>query len=433
MFTDESANSYRAVRFILFRYLISSWMARRMRSRGTIGVFFPMLGVALGVCAFVVVLSVMAGFVHNLEGKLLAIDSHIEIVVKDSFGFVEADPLLLAEIKRVSTDIVGVSPFQRGDAIIQSSARPSTIVLYGVDVDRGRLSSDLESKFLGQDLSVLKGTSTPTNIEPSGSFPSVVVGSQILRHIGSEVGDRLTLVSVTADEGPAGLAPRQFPIVVADELRSGNPIFDNKLVVADLDFVNEFFDTRGMWAGVQVKVRDPLNLDPLVSELNKALEPRKLRAKPWTEANQAFVKALKLERWAMKMVMFMVILVACFSISIILVLAVRRKAREMAILRALGMRRGQLGVIFLLHGMLIGLIGVVIGLALSFGILELVRGNFLGFVTSAYSDKPLPVLVNWRDVCFLSIGSVFLAALASVLPALEVMRIDVLETISERG
>ncbi len=429
----QPTNAFGAIRFILARYMISSWMTRKTRARGSIGVVLPMLGVGVGVATFVVVLSVMAGFVRNLEDKLLAIDSHIEVVVKDSFGFIDADPGLLEEVANVSADIIAVSPFQRGDAIIQSSARLSTIVLYGVDVERGRASSKLESKLKSQDLRILNRELTPSNIEPSAAFPAIVVGRQILNHIGAEVGDRLTLVSVVAEEGPAGLAPRQFPVVVGDELYSGNPAFDAKLVVADINFVNNFFDTSGMWAGLQLRVRDPLHVDDLVEKLNRVLAAKKLRAKPWTEANQAFVKALKLERWAMKFVMFMVILVACFSITITLVLAVRRKSREMAILRALGMKRGHLGLIFLLHGITIGLIGVVVGLLFAFVVLELVRGNFVGFITNAYSDKPLPVLVNWWDVCFLSVGSIVLASFASLWPALEVMRIDVVETLSERG
>ena len=426
-------SSARAVRLIILRYLVSSWMTRRTRTRGAIGVFLPMLGVAVGVAAFVVVLSIMAGFVRNLEDRLLAVDSHVEVVVKDSFGFIPEEASLLKEIREAHAGIVAVSPFQRGDAILQSSARPSTVVLWGIDPVSARLSSQLESKTRNKNLQILTREISPENVQPSEKFPAVFVGNQILFHVTAELGDRLTLVSVTSEEGPAGLAPRQFPVVAADELRTGNPAFDSKLVVASLDFVNHFFGTEGFWAGVQVRVRDPLDLDNVVKALNKKLEPRKLRAKPWTEANQAFVRALRLERWAMKFVMFVVILVACFSITITLVLAVRRKAREMAILRALGLRRKDLGLIFLLHGIGIGLVGVLVGLALSFGILELVKGNFLAFLTGAYSDKPLPVLVNWFDVGFVSIGSVVLAAVASVWPAFEVMRIDVVETISDRG
>ncbi len=426
-------SSSRAVRMILFRYLMASWMASRMRSRSAIGVFLPMLGVAVGVTAFVVILSVMAGFVRNLEARLLAVDSHIEVVMKDSFGFVPAEAQLLEDIRSAHPAVVAASPFVRGDAILQSSARASTVVLWGIDPASAAKSSDLEQKLGGRRLSLLNEELLPANISPSAKFPAIIAGNQILYHVGSEIGDRLTLVSVLSEEGPAGLAPRQFPVVVGDELRSGNPAFDSKVVMANLDFVSRFFGTEGYWSGVQVRVSDALEVDAVVKAMDSQFADRKLRAKPWSEANKAFVRALKLERWGMKFVMFVVILVACFSITITLVLAVKRKAREMAILRALGLRRKDLGIIFLLHGVGIGLVGVVFGLAISFAILELVRGNLLGVVTAAYSAGPLPVVVNWFDIAFVSCGSVLLSAVASLWPAFEVMRIDVVETISDRG
>jgi lipoprotein-releasing system permease protein len=418
---------------ILFRYLMSSWMASRMRSRSAIGVFLPMLGVAVGVTAFVVVLSVMAGFVRNLEARLLAVDSHIEVVVKDSFGFVPAEAEILNAIQNSHPAVVAVSPFVRGDAILQSSARASTVVLWGVEPASAMKSSDLEQRLGARRLSLLNEELVPANITPSAKFPAIIAGSQILYHVGSEIGDRLTLVSVMSEEGPAGLAPRQYPVVVGDELRSGNPAFDSKVVMANLNFVSRFFGTEGYWSGVQVRVSDGLEVDAVVKAIDAKFANQKLRAKPWSEANKAMVRALKIERWGMKFVMFVVILVACFSITITLVLAVKRKAREMAILRALGLRRKDLGIIFLLHGVGIGLVGVVFGLVLSFAILELVRGNLLGAVTAAYSAGPLPVVVNWFDVVFVSLGSVLLAAVASLWPACEVMRIDVVETISDRG
>ncbi len=423
----------RAVRMVIFRYLISSWLTRRTRSRAAIGVFLPMLGVAVGVAAFVIVLSVMSGFVRNLESRLLAVDSHIEVIVKDGFGYIPANPDLLNIILKAHPSIVAASPFQRGDAILQSSASVGTVVLWGIETATALRSSDLEQKTGLRNLRIVDRETVPTNVEPSAAFPSVIVGHQILSLLGAEPGDRLTLSAVVAEEGPAGMAPKQFPVVAIDELQTGSPAFDSKVVIASLDFVNRFFDTDGMWAGVQVRVRDVLSMEAITKALDIKLEPLNLRAKSWSEANKAYVRALKLERWAMKFVMFVVILVACFSITITLVLAVKRKAREMAILRALGMQKKDLGIIFLLHGAGIGSVGVGVGLVLSYVILELVRGNLLAFITVAYSSGPLPVHVYWPDVILISLGSVLLSVLASLWPAFEVMRIDVVETISERG
>jgi lipoprotein-releasing system permease protein len=422
-----------AVRFVLTRYLVASWMAKRTRSRAAIAVLLPMTGVGVGVAAFVVVLSVMGGFVGNMKSRLLAINSHIEVVVADAFGTIDADPALLGEIREKFPEVLAASPFQRADAILQSSARPATVLLVGVDPVSGRESSDIELYLDNKNLGVVGTEIVPANVEPSAAFPAVLVGSQLLSHLGAEVGDRLTLVSVLREEGPMGLAPQQFPVVVGGVMRSGNPAFDGKWAIANLDLVNRFLGTEGTWAGIQLKVEDPIDADELAHRLDQFLKPRQLRAKPWTEANKALVKALKLERWGMSFVMFMVILVACFSITISLILAVRRKSREMAILRALGMRKIDLGRIFLFHGLAVGGIGVALGLSAGLGILWLLRNGAFGFVTAAYSQKALPVLIDWGDVALVSGGSLLLAGLAALWPAIEVMRIDVIETIADRG
>lgn len=421
----------RTIRYLVVRYLISSWLQKRTRSGAAVGVFLPILGVAVGVCAFTVVLSVMGGFVANLKARLLSMESHIEVVVADSFGQIEADPKLLDVIRAASPEIVGVAPFQRGDAVLRSEARPSTVTLVGIDPALARASSDLERNVSSKSLDIVSAELQPRNED--GTFPAIIVGQALLRHISAGPGDRLTLVSTVTDEGPGGLAPRQFPVVVGGALQSGNVAFDGKWAVASLDLVNRFFDTEGLWAGVQVRVRDPLAIEPVLEDLDAALESRGLRAKSWMEANSALVRALALERWGMRFVMFMIILVGCFSITITLVLAVRRKSREMAILRSFGFRREDLGILYLVQGAAVGLLGVALGSGVGFAILQFVSSSDLPWLSEYYSGTRLPVLIDWGDIAFVCVGSFVLATVAAVWPAIEVMRIDVVRALADRG
>ncbi|NBW82158.1 ABC transporter permease [bacterium] len=135
----------------------------------------------------------------------------------------------------------------------------------------------------------------------------------------------------------------------------------------------------------------------------------------------------------MSFVLYMVILVGCFSITITLVLAVRRKAREMAILRAIGLRRRDLGLLYLFKGGSIGVIGVALGLSLGLFALQFISKIPLPILQEAYSGRGLPVLVSWQDLVVVSLGSVLLSIVASVWPALEVMKIDPVETLSDRA
>jgi lipoprotein-releasing system permease protein len=135
----------------------------------------------------------------------------------------------------------------------------------------------------------------------------------------------------------------------------------------------------------------------------------------------------------MSFVLYMVILVGCFSITITLVLAVRRKAREMAILRAVGLRRLDLGLLYLLKGGSIGVLGVVLGLSVGLAALQLISHIRLPVLQDAYSGRGLPVLISWQDLAIVSLGSVLLSVAASLWPAVEVMRIDPVETLSDRA
>lgn len=422
---------FRTIAFLVGRYLVSSWLRRRTRAVAAVGVALPIIGVAVGVCAFTVVLSVMGGFVKNLKARLLSMESHIEVVTSN-FGQIPEDYSLIEQIREASPRIIGVSPFQRGDAVLRSASRPSTVLLVGVDTVRARQSSEVERFVSSLSLDILEHE-MPSTDSDGATFSPIIVGKTLLRHMSAGEGDRLTLVSTVSEEGPAGFAPRQYPVVVAASLNSGNVIFDGKWALASIDFVNEFFDLQGSWAGIQVQVDDPLDVVSVAEVLDGLLLERGLRAKTWMEANSTLVRALALERWGMRFVMFMIILVGCFSITITLVLAVRRKTREMAILRSFGFRRSDLGIVFLVQGATVGLFGVVLGLAVGLGVLFVVQHVNLPWLSSYYSGVPLPVLIDWGDIAMVSVGSFLLATIAAVWPAVDVMRIDVVETLSGRG
>jgi lipoprotein-releasing system permease protein len=125
-------------------------------------------------------------------------------------------------------------------------------------------------------------------------------------------------------------------------------------------------------------------------------------------------------------------LVGCFSITITLVLAVKRKTREMAILRAMGYEKLDLGRLFLLHGLSIGVLGVAIGLVVGFGLLAALGSERFALLNTLYAGKNIPVRIDWAAVASVSLGSVTLAMLAAVWPAVEVMKIDVVQSLSDR-
>jgi lipoprotein-releasing system permease protein len=405
-----------------------------------------MVGVAVGVAAFTVVLSVMSGFVSNMKKRLLGVEPHIEIVRTGSFGNIPAQNGLLEKISgnqslQKKYGIEALSPFVKGDAIIQSNGRATTIVLHGVDSQTKKAATSF-SQFLHSysELSFLNKFSTSAE----GDFPTVAIGAELMNALALSVGDRVTLVSTTPEEGPFGLAPKQFPVVIGDGLTTGAPTYDAKAVVASLEVAEDFFGIENEWSGIQLKLSEPLNADNVAEGLNefisknsKLLEtnegekPTPLRAKPWTESNKALLRALKLERWGMSFVLAMVILVACFSITITLVLTVRRKQREMAILRALGMRKKELGALYLFEGLAIGAIGVGAGVGVGLVLLAALQSDKFPLLARVYAGKGIPVIVDWNAIATVVTGSLILSVVAALWPAVEVMKIDVVDTLRD--
>lgn len=433
----SSETGRRAVLFLLKRYLLSSWGRRRRKTQATLGVALPMAGIAVGVCAFTVILSVMGGFVQSLKKRLLTVEPHIEIVVKDGFGRIPEKPDLLARINAMSTQIVSVSPFIKSDVIVQSDRKPITALLWGVDTQRADETMGFRAYLSSSEvtLSLLKDDEHPSDDKTNGSaarFPTLIAGETLLEGIDANIGDRLTLISPQPEEGLGGFAPTQQPVVVLDSFKTGSVTHDSKIVLTRLEVAQKFIDAQNEWSGIQVALKEPLDAEEIARKLNKNLAAENLRAKPWTESNKALLKALRLERWGMSFVLYMVILVGCFSITITLVLAVRRKSREMAILRSIGLRRRDLGLLYLCKGGAIGIMGVFLGLITGLLILQAIEKIPLPLLLNAYSGRGLPVLISWSDLLVVSLGSVLLSILASLWPAIEVMKIDPVETLADR-
>ncbi|WP_161597741.1 FtsX-like permease family protein [Fluviispira multicolorata] len=428
-----AANS-KAIRFLLHRYLISSWASKSRRSASAIGVLLPVLGVSIGVFAFTVVLSVMGGFVTNIKSHLLNMQAHIEVVAIERGKQIPENKDLMQQIQSISSEILAISPYQSGDVILQSGSRGAMARLEGIDPALAEGTLSLQ-KYLSEDitLNILNRKLPAENITKSDLFPTVIVTLDLMNLLGLHVGDSLTLVSTIPDDGIGGLAPTQFPVMIAGYISSGNFSFNQKRVISSLKITNQFFQYEKSWLGLQLKIKSPLEADKISQKLNKILKPMGLRAKPWTESNSALLKVLTLERFGMSFVMLMIILVGCFSISISLLLTIRRKSNEMAILRSLGFEQSDLSKLFLWQGFLIGFAGVIIGLALGGVALYCIHNYQIPFITTSYSSKPLPVLIDIYEIVFISFGSIFLAMLAAVWPAIEVRNLDVIEVLSVRN
>lgn len=419
---------------ILYRYLFSSWAHKQKLRQGfALGTLIPMFGVSIGVFAFIVVLGIMSGFVQNLKSDLIRFTPHIEIFSEKFNHGITADDQFLKQIQHeFPHQVTSISPFERGDAIVQVDNQATLITLEGIEPNNINRVIDLNDYIimgsgfdeLNQPILSVENSSTHKTL-----FPSAIIGRELALQMNLKVGSIATLVSINLDEG---IAPLQMPVVVSGIYDTGRFYLDSKMIYVSLESSNKFFETSQMWSGMMLKLADPFQSESIVKKLNQYLLPYNLRAEAWTKSNSALLKALFLEHLGMIIVMTMIILVGCFSITISLLLSLHRKTRELAILRGLGLTQFDLSKLYLAQGFLIGTVGVIIGLSLGLITLYLVHNFNVPIISNAYTGEPLPVKINKFDIIFASIGSIFLATVAAFWPAFKVRRLNVVDVLAIR-
>lgn len=411
--------------FLLSRSLFASWVHKQKLTHSfAVGTVVPMSGVAVGVFAFVVVLGIMSGFVENIKKELIKLTPHVQIVSTNPGQNLQQNFAFLQEIQNVNQEqIQFLAPFQLGSSIIQSDNQATLITLEGIDPDTSPAVLDV-TNFLVAGFGL-------SDLDAKTNFPSVIIGRDLALQLNLNIDSVVTLISVQFDEG---FAPTQMPVLVRGIYDTGRTYLDSKIVYISLNNANRFFASPKTWKGVQLKLSDPFDSDTVVQQLNQFFKKNEynLVAQSWTSKNSALLKALFLEHLGMILVMTMIILVGCFSITITLLLSLHRKTRELAILRGLGLTQKDLGYLYLGQGFVIGLSGVLIGLSLGLLTLYIAHNYQIPFITGLYSRTSLPIKINAFDIVIVSVGSVLLATISAFWPAYKARHLNVIDVLAIR-
>lgn len=405
--------------FLLARYLLFSWApGRKKRPGSVVSVAVPVCGVAVGVFSFLVVTSVMAGFVGNIQKQLLQKEPHIILQANDknkvpspaaTLFLSQLDPGLLNQLE---PGILAAEPFQKADVIVRNGSHVAIGQLLGTDP-----AASPQEALTAQHV----------------LLPAVLLETSLLSFLGVRPGDTVTLISPVPEDGLFGLSPVQMPVVVAGSHNQGSVFStESRLVLATLQTANVFLQTPGALRGYKLTLKNPLLAADMAKRLNQRYHSQGLEAVPWTVSNQALLSVLALEHLGMSVLLGLIVCVGCFSIAITLLLSVRRKRYDMAILRSLGLRHSALCQLYLWQGGLIGLCGALLGFSCGLAVLFLVHHYRIPFVTEAYSRDPLPVVLVPRDMVLLFLGSIVLSVGAAVWPAREVKNLNVVDVLSLR-
>lgn len=381
---------------IALRYLLS--IKSNLLSFMTI---VSIIGITLGVAALIVTLSVMNGFMFGLKSKLLETAPHIMILkAEDSFTTTDT---VINKIKSFP-DVIDFQPFIYTQGIISKESQVSPVYVRGINPQKDLNFMNLKNK-------VILGNYNLSN-------DCVILGKDLALMLSATVGDTLNLMSPIGKKTPLGFLPKIKPVKVCGIADLGIYEYNSSFVATDLEFAQQFFDMKDNITGLQLKIKDPFKADKVKEKLEKELTFPYV-VKSWMDMNKSLFQALQLEKFAMFLVIALIVVVASFNIASLISTKSREKRKDIAILRVLGADRLLITKIFLFQGLLIGFLGSVIGTVLGLFIVyvadtyRLVKLN-----PEVYLIEYLPLKISTFEIFIIFIASMIICFVSSIFPAI---------------
>ena len=400
--------------FIALRYLFT----RREQKFISVTSWVSVFGVALGVAALIVVMGVMNGFTTDLRDKIIGVTSHI--ILFNHTGHVQDDPALLATIRAVP-GVSGATPFIYSELMVSSAGGGKGIVLRGIDPDTASSALGVLEKLTEGSVAALK---------EQGSVPGVLVGKEMARRLGLLIGSRVNMMAPQGRQSSAGFAPRIQAFRVVGIFSVGMFEYDSSLAFVTLDSARALLgwpDT--IVTGIEVAVRDVYKAETIATKVIDAIGSN-YYAQTWMTMNANLFAALQLEKHAMGVILFLVVLVGAFSIITSLVMMVMEKTRDIAILMSLGATRVMVRRIFTLQGLLIGFFGTALGFVLGLGTCWLLsKYQFIKLPRGVYSLDYLPVLIHGQDLVVIGITSMLICYAATLYPSRKAASLEPVEAL----
>jgi lipoprotein-releasing system permease protein len=397
---------------IALRYLKS-----RKRHRSiSFNTLITVLGVAVGVAALLIVLSVMSGFHADLQKKILGVRSHI---IVQTYGRIMTEYEAVAQQALKEPHVVSASPFVIGQVMVSFEGVAQGVYMRGVDPQREMETTDIEEHMAEGSLLDLK--------EEDGDLPGIVIGNELSMRLALLPGDTVKIISPTGGTGPLGMIPRQKKFRVVGIFEIGMFEYDSNLVLTSLGPARQFFGMGEGVNGVELKVDAIYKVSDITESLKENLGPNYM-VQDWIQMNRSLFAALKLEKLAMFVILTLIVLVAAFNIVSTQIMNVIEKEREIAILKAMGASNRGIMSVFMLQGFLIGLLGTAIGMTLGFGINYVIDTyELIKLPADVYYLSHLPAKMKFSDFVAVSISAVLISFAATIYPAWQAARLNPVE------
>ena len=406
-------------RMIAWRYL----RARRKEAFISVIAGFSFLGILLGVATLIVVMAVMNGFRTELLTRILGINGHLIVQSMDR---------PLDDYEELAKRLSGLSGVTYAMPIVEGQTLASGKVGAGTGaLVRGVSAEDIRK------IKLIAQTIKQGSLDGFGTDGGVAIGTRMAENLGLGLGDNLTLISPDGDVTPLGVTPRvkAYPVTAIFEI--GMAEYDASIVFMPLAEAQAYFNSDGKVQSIEIVANDPDKTDELRPQV-EAIADRQLMLTDWKQRNTTFFSALQVERNVMFMILTLIVLVAALNIISGLIMLVKDKGRDIAILRTMGATRGMILRIFLMTGAAIGVSGTIGGVILGFLIVlnvERIRQFFswlsgtVIFNPELYFLSTLPAKMNPGETITVILMALVLSFLATLFPAWRAAKLDPVEAL----
>jgi len=410
--------------FAPFEWMLALRYLRARRKEGFISVIagFSFTGIMLGVATLIIVMAVMNGFRNELFAKILGLNGHI-VINKIGRPFDDYD----AVAKRVARvpGVKAAMPLIEGQVLVSSPAQGTGAIVRGI-TESGLRALPLVAK------NIRYGT-----LDGFGEHRAIAIGTRLANQLRVNVGDSITLVSPRGAQTPFGVAPRSKPYRIAALFEMGMAEYDRTMVFMPLKEAQRYFSRGPEVDAIEVVVDNPQRVDDYIQAIKEAAGPS-VHVSDWRQRNETYFTVLEVERNVMFIILSLIVLVAALNIISGLMMLVKDKGRDVAILRTMGATRGAMMRIFLITGASIGITGTLAGLVLGIVFclnIESIR-ELIAWMTSTTIFDPnvyyltrLPADMDVRETVSIVAMALALSVLATLYPSWRASTLDPVEAL----
>ena len=382
--------------------------------------FISVAGIALGVTALIVVISVMNGFHEDIRDKIIGTNAHVVAASYSKDGIKDYSKKI-SEIEKIQY-VVDAAPYFMGQVMLKYGDKVEGIVLWGIEpVSMSKVNKLAENMIKGEVDSIMKGLKDGRR--------GIIIGKELSKALNVDVNDELVLISPVFRQTPAGLMPRMFNMKIVGIFEAGMYDYDSTFAYVSIKNAQELFDRDDVITGIAIKADKIENAAFVAAEIHRKYKD--LWARDWMNMNKNLFSALQIEKIVMFIILILIVLVAAFNIASTLIMIVMRKTKDIGILKSMGATGGDIMNIFIIQGVSTGVIGAAVGFVAGIALclyLQAYPISMPGGGSIYYIDK-LAVSIKMAEVIIIPFAAVLISFLATLYPSYHASRLDPVEAI----